>query len=112
MTRRILLVLLGFTAVIITGAVVPLALNAVAHDRASFQQAVAGTVRTDAAVALARLVHPSDPYPPLVSVLGQARQAGDKLLILKADGTVMADEGMPPGSWKGMAEQADQDGSP
>ena len=55
MTRRILLVLLAFTAVIIAGAMVPLALNAIAHDRSSFGQATAGTARTDAAIAQARL---------------------------------------------------------
>lgn len=109
MTRRILLVLLGFTAVIITGAVVPLALNAIVHDRTSFEQAAAGTARTDAAVAQARLDDPSAPYAPLVTVLTQARQAGDRLLVLKADGSVLADEGMPRGDWTGLAQQADQD---
>ena len=55
MTRRILLVLLAFTAVVIVGAMVPLALNATAHDRSSFIQATAGMARTDAAIAQARL---------------------------------------------------------
>ena len=55
MTRRILLVLLAFTAVIIAGAMVPLALNAIAHDRSSFDQATADAVSTDAAIAQARL---------------------------------------------------------
>ena len=54
-TRRILLVLLAFTAVVIAGAMVPLALNAIAHDQSSFSQATAGTARTDAAIAQARL---------------------------------------------------------
>ena len=55
MTRRILLVLLGFTVFVIVGAGVPLAMNASAHDRTSFELAVAGTARTDAAVAQTRL---------------------------------------------------------
>ena len=51
MTRRILLVLVVFTAVLITGAMVPLALNTTAHERNAFTQDVEGMVRTDAAVA-------------------------------------------------------------
>src|ERR1700683_3552404 len=35
-TRRILLILLAFTAVIIAGAMVPLALDASTHDQTSF----------------------------------------------------------------------------
>ena len=55
MTRRILLVLLAFTAVVIAGAMVPLALNAISHDRSSFIQATADAVSTDAAIAQGRL---------------------------------------------------------
>ena len=46
MTRRILLVLLAFTATILVGAVVPLTLDATSHDRTSFIQATAGMART------------------------------------------------------------------
>jgi signal transduction histidine kinase len=123
MTRRILFVLLGFTAAIITGAVVPLALNAVEHDRSSFIEATAATVRTDAAVAQARLDYlyssthdrqnsgpaatgPTD--PPLVNVLTQVRQAGDALLILTSpENKPAANVGMPRGDWIKLAEQAD-----
>ena len=55
MTRRILLVLVVFTAVLITGAMVPLALNTTAHERNAFTQDVEGMARTDAAVAQVRL---------------------------------------------------------
>ena len=55
MTRRILLVLLAFTAAVLVGAVVPLTLDAAGHDRASFIQATAGMARTDAAIAQSRL---------------------------------------------------------
>ena len=55
MTRRILLVLLAFTAAVIVGAGVPLAMNAIAHDRSSFTQNAVGTVRTYAAVVQQRL---------------------------------------------------------
>jgi len=123
-TRRILFVLLGFTVVILAGAVVPLALNAVGHDRASFIETTAATARTDAAVAQARLDYlysishgrqgsgpaangPTD--PPLVTVLTQVRQTGDGLLILASPGNKpAANVGMPPGNWTKLAEQADQ----
>ena len=55
MTRRILLVLLTFTAAVLVGAVVPLTLDAASHDRTSFIQATAGLARTDAAIAQSRL---------------------------------------------------------
>jgi len=111
-TRRILLVLLAFTAVVIAGAMVPLALNATGHDRSSFIQDTADTVATDAAVAQARLDNPNVPYPPLVTVLRQVRAAGDGLLILRStggpvQGKSLTDQGMPPGNWRQLADQAD-----
>ena len=48
MTRRILFMLLAFTAIVLVGAVVPLTLNATMHDRTSFIQAAEGMARTDA----------------------------------------------------------------
>jgi signal transduction histidine kinase len=132
MTRRILLVLLGFTVVVIVGAGVPLALNASAHDRMSFQEAVAGTARTDAAVAQTRLdylysisaatkagapKHDTSPSsstdtsdgidPPLLTLLTTVRQTGDGLLILKSDHGQLASNAMPPGDWTQLASRAD-----
>jgi signal transduction histidine kinase len=116
-TRRILLVLLAFTAVIIAGAMVPLALNASTHDQTSFIQATAGTARTDAAVAQSRLdaiyesksnsksTIPAD--TPLLTVLRQVRQAGDGLLILEGDYQTLTDQNMPHGDWTALAQQAD-----
>jgi len=95
-TRRILLVLLAFTAVIIAGAMVPLALNATGHDRTSFIEATVGVARTDAAVAQARLDAIFEAQQnggagtspvgdaPLLTVLNEVEQAGDRLLILTA----------------------------
>jgi signal transduction histidine kinase len=123
-TRRILLVLLGFTAVIITGALVPLALKAMWHDQASFTEATAGIARTDAAVAQTRLDYlyavahgkqdsgsadNAQGDAPLVTVLNQARQAGDGLLILTSSGHVLSGKGMPRGNWSELATEADQD---
>ena len=113
MSRRILLVLLAFTAVIIAGAMVPLALNAIAHDQSSFTQETADTVNTVAAVALPRLDNPSVPYSPLVSVLGEARAEGEGLLILRSgpndtQGTVVTNSNMPAGNWIPLADRADK----
>jgi signal transduction histidine kinase len=111
-TRRILLVLLAFTAVIIAGAMVPLALNAIAHDRSSFIQETADAVDTDAAVVQARLDHPNVPYSPLVTVLHQVREAGEGLMILRSAGNAvqgapLTDQGMPSSNWDQLATKAD-----
>jgi hypothetical protein len=85
MTRRILLVLLAFTATVLVAAVVPLTLDAANHDRASFVQATAGMVTTDAAIAQTRLdaiyqnLNKND--APLVPLLSQVQQAGDGLVV-------------------------------
>jgi signal transduction histidine kinase len=120
-TRRILLVLLAFTAVIIAGAMVPLALNAIAHDRSSYDQATAGTARTDAAIAQTELdaifLHykygssataTTSGDAPLLTLLTKVEQAGDGLLILEFDGHVLTDKRMPVGDWGDLAQQTDQ----
>jgi hypothetical protein len=92
-TRRILLVLLTFTAAVLVGAVVPLTLDAASHDRTSFTQATAGLARTDAAIAQSRLdalaSSPSSSSsgegkadPALLVLIDQTKQIGDGLLIL------------------------------
>ena len=113
MTRRILLVVLAFTASIIAGAMVPLALNTIAHDRSSFTQETVDEVNTDAAVAQARLDNPNVPYPPLVTVLHEAREAGEGLLILRSaandtQGTPLTSSAMPAGNWGPLADEADK----
>ncbi len=95
MTRRILFMLIGFTAIVLVGAVVPLTLDATSHDRNSFIQAAAGTARGDAAVAQPRLNQLAQPEHSAGSALAtaqatsailtavlEARQAGDGLLVL------------------------------
>ncbi len=111
MTRRILLVLLAFTAVVIAGAMVPLALNAISHDRNSFIQETEDEVSTDAAVARGRLE--TGPYGPLIVLLGQVREADDGLRIVHSTrnnvmGKSVADQGMPPGNWEQLAAAADE----
>jgi len=110
-TRRILLVLLALTAVIIAGAMVPLALNAISHDRSSFIQETEDEVSTDAAVARGRLE--TGPYGPLIELLTQVREAGYGLLIVHSTrnnvmGGSVADQGMPHGNWAQLAASADE----
>jgi signal transduction histidine kinase len=123
-TRRILLVLLAFTAAVLVGAVVPLTLDAAGHDRASFIQATAGMARTDAAIAQSRLdalatspdsssAGENGADAALLGLIGQTRQAGDGLLILRGspqDGIRLVDKGMPSGNWVRLATQADEQG--
>ena len=113
MTRRILLVLLTFTAAVLVGAVVPLTLDAASHDRTSFIQATAGLARTDAAIAQSRLdALASSPSgssadagggkadPALLVLIDQTKQIGDGLLILSGppqDDHRLVDNGMPRG---------------
>ena len=124
MTRRILLVLLTFTAAVLVGAVVPLTLDAASHDRTSFIQATAGMVRTDAAIAQSRLDALAGPgtsgsadsgkaYAPVVILITQTSQAGDGLLIFVGDardGDRLVDKGMPSGNWVRLATQAQEQG--
>ena len=127
MTRRILLVLLTFTAAVLVGAVVPLTLDAASHDRTSFIQATAGMARTDAAIAQSRLdaLASSPPSssadggqgkadPALLVLIDQTKQIGDGLLILSGppqDDNRLVDNGMPPGNWVRLAIQAERAGS-
>ncbi len=111
MTRRILLVLLAFTAVVIAGAMVPLALNTISHDQSSFIQETEDSVSTDAAVARGRLE--LGPYGPLVELVTQVREAGDGLMIVRSTrnqvmGMSVADQGMPRGNWAQLAAAADE----
>ena len=116
MTRRILFMLIGFTAIVLVGAVVPLTLNATDHDRSSFIQATAGMDRADAAIAQARLDGTAD--QPLLVVFNQTRQGGDGLLIIAnqfVNGTCVnltqvSEEGMPAGDWAQLACYADKQG--
>jgi signal transduction histidine kinase len=110
-TRRILLVLLAFTAIVLVGAVVPLTLNATSHDRSSFTQATAGMARSDALIAEARLVN--SPDGPLISLITQTREAGDGLLVLAGrcpgQGHIVT-VNMPAGNWSQLACQANEQG--
>jgi signal transduction histidine kinase len=127
-TRRILFMLLGFTAIVLVGAVVPLTLDATLHDRNSFIQAAAGTARTDAVVAqdyLSLLAEPTHARPStsavaqgrnsLLTVAKDTRQAGDGLLVMTnryktghyGQYQVVGNPvGVPRGNWNQLAQEA------
>ena len=103
MTRRILLVLLAFTAAVLVAAVVPLTLDAANHDRASYIQATAGMVTTDAAIAQAlldamyqNLDQSKADGAPLVTLITQTQDAGDGLLIFKDNAKSLVERVVPP----------------
>ena len=121
MTRRILFMLLAFTAIVLVGAVVPLTLNATSHDRNSFIQATEGMDEADAALVQARLDNDRD--PALLGLIAQVEQSGDGLLVLgnNCDLPVVSgqpypcnpvnDTNMPGGSWSHwipLAKAADE----
>jgi signal transduction histidine kinase len=121
MTRRILLVLLAFTAAVLVGAVVPLTLDAANHDRASYIQATAGMVTTDAAISqplldaiFQKLDQSKADGAPLLPLLTQIQQAGDGLLIFKYDArqhqSLQISKAMPPGDWIALAARANAQG--
>jgi signal transduction histidine kinase len=122
-SRRILLMLLAFTAIVLVGAVVPLTLNATSHDRTSFIQAAAGMARTDAVAAQARLDELAEPprnrgsalavaeaTASVFTVAKQARQNGDGLLVLTSSGQPVVRSGTGHGDWKLVSQQAETDG--
>ncbi len=120
--------LLAFTAIVLVGAVVPLTLNATSHDRNSFIQAAAGTTRTDAVLAQAELTMAAELAEPkhikpsrtataqakfsLLTMVKEARQAGDSLLVLTSSGQREIDAAMPAGNWDQLVSEAGQQAKP
>jgi signal transduction histidine kinase len=119
-TRRILLMLLAFTAVILVGAVGWLTLNATSHDRTSFVQATEAMDRADAAIAQAKLDGaPTD--GALLALIHEVQQSSGGLLVFKGNCalpsvsgqplpcSVVANTNMPTpaGQWKLLAHEAD-----
>jgi signal transduction histidine kinase len=126
-TRRILFMLLAFTAIVLVGAVGTLTLNATSHDRNSFSQAAAGTARTDAVLAQAQLILDARALPKhvkpsanataqasisLLTMVKEARQAGDSLLVLTSSGRQVIDAAMPAGNWDPLVSEASEQAQP
>jgi signal transduction histidine kinase len=139
-TRRILFVLLAFTAIVLVGAVVPLTLNATSHDRSSFIDAAAGMARTEAVIAQPELnvlylqdlqaetKHGKIPNTAVaqgglakLTLVTESRETGDGLLLLRNaindNNAAIADVqvvrfGMPKGNWNQLATQAGTQAQP
>jgi len=113
MTRRILFMLLAFTAIVLVGAVVPLMLSTIGQDRNSFIQDTHAMANVDASVAQPQLAIalrkgkgalPVDWH--LLFVYKQVEQAGDGLVIYLNDGRLLDAKGqVPTGQWRHLAAQ-------
>jgi signal transduction histidine kinase len=127
-TRRILFMLLGFTAIVLVGAVVPLTLNATSHDRASFIEAAAGMARTEGVIAQPALnvaYLRAEPDHGKISNLAvaqgtiakltlvkESRETGDGLLMLTSNGVPVYQSAAPPGNWNQLVAQAGAQAQP
>ena len=110
MTRRIVLVLLALTAAVLVGAVVPLALQAVAHERDSFVNAAEATARSVAVIAEDKLGdHAAD--PALEAAVHSAARQDDELLVLNRHG-VVAQHLYPHDNWRQVAAAEYTSGDP
>ncbi|MBO0822209.1 MAG: HAMP domain-containing histidine kinase, partial [Nocardiopsaceae bacterium] len=111
MTRRILLALLALTAAVLAGAVIPLALQAVAHERDSFVSSAGATAHSIAVIAEDRLGgRRSD--PSLGSAVRIAARENDALLLLDADKRPVVEFGSLAENWRPLAADSSQSGSP
>ncbi|MGH3188147.1 MAG: ATP-binding protein [Streptosporangiaceae bacterium] len=109
MTRRIVVAWLAFTAVVIGGGLLWLALIATAHDRSAFLNETEGMVRSDAALAQDRLYAPDKGDSQLLALILQAKQSGDGLFIEGIQGSGYVNhvsQGMPPGDWTRLVTEA------
>jgi signal transduction histidine kinase len=103
--------LLGFTALVLVGAVVPLTFSTIGQDRTSFIQDTQAMANADASVAQPRVAlrKPATAKPvafQLVVVDKQVEQAGNWLLIYLNDGSVLdATSHVPAGQWRQLAAQ-------
>ena len=111
MTRRILLALLALTAAVLAGAVIPLALQAVAHERDSFVASAEATAHSIAAIAEDKLAdHQSD--PALRNAARVAARQDDALVLLNAANQPVVGFGTLIERWQPLAEFASQNGNP
>ncbi len=110
MTRRIVLALLALTAAVLIGAVVPLALQAVAHIRDAFINSATSTARSVAVVAEDKLGSHSA-LPALRAAVRSAARQDDELLILNSKGQPVVGHLIPHDNWRALAATAIQSGT-
>jgi signal transduction histidine kinase len=109
MTRRIVAALLVLTAAVLLGAVVPLALQAVAHEQDAYIKAAEATARSIAVIAEDKLGdHASD--PALEDAIRSAARNDDEVLVLDSSNQVVASQLSPHDNWRTLAAQATQQG--
>ena len=111
MTRRIVLALLALTAAVLVGAVVPLALQAVAHERDAFINAAEATARSVAVIAEDKLGDRAAD-PALEAAVHSAAKQSDELLVLKQGRYVVAQTLYPHDNWHQVAAEASTSGDP
>jgi signal transduction histidine kinase len=108
-TRRILIALIALTAALLVAAVVPLALQAAAHERDAFIDDAQATAHSVAEIAEEKLGD-NAADPALTAALLNAARQHDVLLLLNSAGHVVAHRGQPPRDWAALAAQATQSG--
>ena len=117
--------LLGFTAIVLVGAVVPLTLSTIKQDKSSFIQDTQAMANVDASVAQPRVTSAARLGPKinrklavalpvdytLLYVYKQVEQAGDGLVIYLNYGFVLDAKGqVPAGQWRQLAAQVAETG--
>jgi signal transduction histidine kinase len=111
MIRRIVLALLALTAAVLAGAVVPLALQAVAHEREAYVNAAKTTARSAAVITEDKLGDRAAD-PALRAAVRSAAKQGDELLVLNVTGKPIAGYGGSPRGWDKLAAEAYQSNGP
>ena len=110
MRRRLLLALVGLTAAILIGAVIPLGLRASAHDYSGYVEDAQSRARL-AAAAAEELLADNLAGPELGQDLAAAAHSGDSLAILSPGGTVIRSAGPPVVIPHHLVGQADRSGT-
>jgi signal transduction histidine kinase len=107
MTRRILLAFVGLTMAILAAAVIPLGIEATAHDYHDYVEDSLNRART-AAGAAEEWLGDHNRGPALSDVVATAGRQGDGMIILSASGNVLATsrpDVAVPGSMTGQARR-------
>ncbi|MBO0805786.1 MAG: HAMP domain-containing histidine kinase [Nocardiopsaceae bacterium] len=105
MTRRILLALLALTAAVLAGAVIPLALQAVAHEREAFVNSVQDSTHSIAVISEDKLAD-HQPSSSLSRAVEIAARQDDELLVLNAARQPVVTHGRPLDKWTRLAAEA------
>jgi signal transduction histidine kinase len=109
-TRRIVLALLALTAAVLIGAVVPLALQAVAHIKDAFINSATSTARSVALIAEDKIGSQAE-LPALRAAVRSAARQDDELVILKPDSTPVVGHNLPHDNYHSLVVTATQSGT-